>query len=65
VKKRITRLLAGIALGTLAATGYTLSDDLDATPQDTAWGAPDTSSTAVTPPTDDGTIATPLDTAWG
>jgi hypothetical protein len=64
VKKRVTRLITALALGTLAATGITVVDDLAATPQDTAWGAGDTT---VTVTVDAGTVidTIPGDTAWG
>jgi hypothetical protein len=47
MKQRLTRLLAGLTLSTLAATGYTLTDSPVATRQDTGWGAPDTTHTPV------------------
>lgn len=71
MKKRISRLAATLALGALAATGLALVDDLIATPQDTGWGAPDTSSTIVTGDADagvgpDASIDTTLgDSGWG
>jgi len=66
VKKRLTRLVATLTLGTLAATGYALIDDLAATPQsDSGWGAPDTSGTTIA--VDAGTIVdtTLGDSGWG
>lgn len=53
VKQPIRRLLAGLAIATAAITGTLIA----APQQDTAWGAPDT-TTAVT-------TSTPGDTAWG
>lgn len=66
MKKHVTRLIAALALGTLAATGYTLTDTQTATPQDSGWGAPDTSGT-VTAVDSGGTAldTIPGDTAWG
>jgi hypothetical protein len=61
VKKHVTRLAAALTLGALAALGITLT--VDATPQDTAWGAPDTT---VTVTVDAGTVIDiPGDTGWG
>lgn len=69
MKKRITRLLGGLALGALTATGLAIVDDVIATPQqDTGWGAPDTAGTVVSgPDTDTGTASdtTQGDTGWG
>ena len=71
MKKRIGRIAAALAIGTLAATGITLVDDLLA-PQDTAWGAPDTTLTVdsdaagtASAGVDVNVTITPLDTAWG
>jgi len=66
VKKRLGRLTAALTLGALAATGITLTDDLTATPQDSGWGAPDTTSVPVAGP-DTGTITdtTLGDSGWG
>lgn len=68
MKKRITYLIAALSLAGLAATGITLVDDL-LTPQDTAWGATDTSDIPVPVPAGDDVnaivTAIPLDTAWG
>lgn len=47
VKKRITRLATALTLGTLATIGVTTITDLLTTPQDSGWGAPDTSGTPV------------------
>jgi len=66
VKRRVTRLLAVLAITALAATGYALTDDIVATPQqDTGWGAPDTSDTVTA--TDAGTVidTTLGDSGWG
>jgi hypothetical protein len=53
VKQRITRLITALALGTLAATTAVVVDSAAAAPpQDTGWGASDTTST-------------PADTGWG
>ena len=75
MKKRITRLLSGLALGALTATGLAIVDDVVATPQqDTGWGAPDTAGTVVSGPDTDtaddtgsGTAddTTHGDTGWG
>lgn len=74
MKKRITRLVIALALGTAALTGATLADDaLTSAPADTGWGAPDTSTDTGwgTPPTGPepsdggpGTVTT-NDTGWG
>jgi len=48
MKQRLTRLLAGLTLTALTATGYTLTDTTPAAPkQDTGWGAPDTTHTPI------------------
>ena len=66
MKKRLTRIAAALAIGTLAATGITLVDDLIATPQDSGWGAPDTSSTPVAGTDASTAIDTTLgDSGWG
>lgn len=56
------RLLAGLALTTAVLTGLLTTID-NLTPDDTAWGAPHTT----TPITDtvDTVTATLYDTAWG
>lgn len=66
MKRRVTRLIATLAIGTLAATGYALTSDIVATPQqDTGWGAPDTSGTVTA--TDAGAVidTTLGDSGWG
>lgn len=75
MKKRITRLLAGLTLTTLTATGLTLTDNLVATTQqDTGWGAPDTThvpvastNTEITIDIDPGAITDTVlgDSGWG
>lgn len=66
VKKPLRSILAGLALAGAALTGALITTDTaPATPDDTAWGAPDTTTPADTgwgtPPTD-----TPnSDTGWG
>ncbi|MEU5322957.1 hypothetical protein AB0G67_40335 [Streptomyces sp. NPDC021056] len=74
MKKRITRILAGLTLTALAATGYALTDNLVATThQDTGWGAPDTTGTTVATDAeisidiDPGTITDTIlgDSGWG
>lgn len=67
MKKRITRLVTALTLGTLAATGLALVDDLTSTPQDSGWGAPDTSNTVVSGTDDTGTVidTTLGDSGWG
>ena len=48
MKQRLTRLLAGLTLTALTATGYTLTNEpVATTQQDTGWGAPDTSHTPI------------------
>ena len=70
MKQRITRLIATLTLGTLAATGLTFADDL-ITParQDTGWGAPDTTGIPVVDEAvgDAGTVidTTLGDSGWG
>jgi hypothetical protein len=48
VKNRITRVLATLTLGTLAAVGtIAATDPVTAPKQDTGWGAPDTTHTPI------------------
>lgn len=75
MKKHITRLLAGLTLTALAATGLALTDDtlVATTRQDTGWGAPDTTGTTVATDAeisidiDPGTITDTVlgDSGWG
>jgi hypothetical protein len=66
VKKPVTRLLAALALATVAVTGYALTDILTATPLgDSGWGAPDLTHTVTA--TDAGIVidTTLGDSGWG
>jgi hypothetical protein len=75
MSKHLRRIIAGLTLTAVAATGYALTDNLTAAaPPDTTWGAGDTAldTTWGTPPNVDadvdGTVSvvvTPLDTTWG
>jgi hypothetical protein len=77
MKKRITQLLAGLTLTTLAATGLTLTltgNLVATTQQDTGWGAPDTThvpvastNTEITIDIDPGAITDTVlgDSGWG
>ncbi len=65
MKNRLTRILATLTLGTLAATGTLLTDDL-ITParQATGWGAPDTTGIPIVDDTTDD-VGTVIDTTLG
>lgn len=70
MKRSLGRLTAALALTALAATGITLTVDLTVTPQDSGWGAPDTTNTpyaGTLPNVDTGTITdtTLGDSGWG
>ena len=60
--KPTRRLLAGLALTATLLTGLAATITDLTSPDDTAWGAPDTTTPA---DTGDTTVVTPLDTAWG
>jgi len=66
VKKRITRILAGLAVAALATSGVVLAGQaVTVTPQDTGWGAPDTTATVTATDAGAVTVTTLGDTGWG